>query len=205
MCLSPSLFPLPPLSPTVLEPYLKAKRKTGFNTPVRAFGGASPAGATHRPDGGQPERCRPGCVSGPRVSAPRCSPGRGWPAPGTRARLSWGSPGPAPGPWHPGGHSSLKHTHTPRTPAACRGCRHGGTPRSSALAALEQLKRFPRGSKRVFIPQTHPHQELFFTEGNIYRLYRLGIMDFFFSLPPSPFRFRSRKNIVISLTPETKQ
>lgn len=40
-----------------------------------------------------------------------------------------------------------------------------------------------------FLFRRHTPTRSIFTEGNIYRLYRLGVVDFFF-FPSLPFRFR---------------
>lgn len=159
MCLSPSLFPLPPLSPTVLEPYLKAKRKTGFNTPARALGAASPAGAPHRPDGhrssaapegGSPQR-------GPHVPVPRRAPGRADPRRGPTRGFQC-QPRPCGGPPLLEGRSSSA---PPHTLAAGRRCGQIAE-REAAPAALEQRQYdFPRGLRGNYSALT-PTPRLFF-------------------------------------------
>lgn len=142
MCLSPSLFPLPPLSPTVLEPYLKAKRKTGFNTrlPAPSEGRAprSPAPARRR----SPQK---GPARGSHVCRCRAEPGLCRPTPGADTRLSVTPPALSRAP-APGGRSSSTPPHAFAAGRPCGAAVGAGGGSRSAFAAPEQRQYdFPRG------------------------------------------------------------
>lgn len=164
MCLSPSLFPLPPLSPTVLEPYLKAKRKTGFNTPACALGAESPSGAPHRPDGDH-SSAAPGAGSPQKGSArgghacrccaePRAVPTH---AGGRHAAFS-DTPSPVAGPGSRRG-AAVQH---PRTPLRQAG--GAGTDRSGRRLPLHWSSgnTISQGVYAGIIPHSHPHHDFFF-------------------------------------------
>lgn len=183
MCLSPSLFPLPPLSPTVLEPYLKAKRKTGFNTPARALRGASPAGTTHRPDGARSSAAPRGV---PPTGATRVSAALQLRASPTHPAAFGGGRRPClAGPLAAGGPKSL----APPPFAGGWGVRAaagGGALRSRALAALEERPDYLPVGLSGFSLLTHPTRgaaRLFSLKGIFTKRYRLGNRGL---CPPSP-------------------
>lgn len=68
VCLSPSLFPLPPLSPTVLEPYLQAKRDSGVSS------APGPGPSRYFPHGTNRRRPRPAATKRWRAAAAARSP-----------------------------------------------------------------------------------------------------------------------------------
>lgn len=189
MCLSPSLFPLPPLSPTVLEPYLKAKRKTGFNTPARALVGASSAGAAHRPGAPFSPPPAPGGDSpkGSALRATRVSTAlqpRGAPAHSVGFHAAaCGAPWPCRETLAPGGAEQFNIP----TPTAFAGsgvpAAAGAGERMAAALWLRWKRRnkdFPLGLRRfVFCAHSHA-RTTFLSEGNISQLHHVGIVNFLF-------------------------